>query len=71
MNTLIRWYGTQKKKDCNVNKEAKDENESNTDWTKPVPFEGEFIDCGKPTGKILLSKENGLKAGRKAVESYF
>ena len=69
MNTLIRYYGSQELKKCN-DKEAKDD-ESETDWKKPINFIGEFADCGKPTGKVLLKKKEGLAAGREAVRTYY
>jgi len=69
MHHLYRYYGTPELGKCN-DKEPK-EGESETDWTKPTHFVGEFVDCGKPTGRVWLEKGNALKAAREAIETYF
>ena len=53
---FIRWfirnYGTPELGRCNDHRVH--EGESESDWTKPPPFVGEYITCNKPTGKYIL-----------------
>ena len=70
MHHLIRYYGTPELVKCNKDHHEEVEGESSTDWKKPVDFQGEWADCGQPTGKVL-TKDNATKAAHEAVQSYF
>ena len=72
MNHIIRYYGVQELGKCNSDR-ASLENESPSDWKKPINFEGEFPGCGKPlaNSKVWLTQANAKKAATEAVASYF
>ena len=71
MHHLIRYYGTPELVKCNQKEHEEVEGESSSDWKKPVDFQGEWSNCGKPTGKVFLTKANAEKAATEAVETYF
>ena len=47
------------------------ESANSKDWDKPVNFEGEFVECGKPTGKIWFEKDGARKAAAEAVTGFY
>ena len=49
---FIRNYGSPELGKCNDFRVH--EGESDSDWTKPPPFVGEYASCGKPTGRYIL-----------------
>ena len=69
MRWFIRNYGSPELGRCNDHKVK--EGESNYDWTKPAPFVGEYVGCGRPTGKFILRTENALIAAGDAVKLYY
>ena len=71
MNHLIRYYGVQELGKCNDSKPK--EGESPVEWNKPINFEGEFVDCGKPlpNSKVWFTKVNAKSAATEAVRTYF
>ena len=69
MHHMICYYGEQELGKCNTNQEAL-EGEHATNWDQPVNFVGEFPGCGKPTGRMWLTKNGALEASKDAVETY-
>ena len=68
MHHMIRYYGTPELGKCNTNQESL-EGEHPHEWDKPTNFVGEFPDCGKPTGKIWLTRKGAEAAARDAIET--
>ena len=72
MNHLIKYYGKQETYPCNQDKASMPgESPNSKDWDKPVNFEGEFVECGKPTGKIWFEKDGARKAAAEAVTGFY
>ena len=70
MHHMIRYYGEQELGKCNTLQES-EEGEHPTKWDQPTNFVGEFPGCGKPTGRMWLSRKGALEASKDAVESYY
>ena len=55
MHHMIRYYGEDELGKCNHDQKVL-EGESKSNWEQPVNFVGEFPGCGKPTGRVWLTK---------------
>ena len=67
MHHLIRYYGTPLLGKCNNHEGKPGESPHPVDWKMPTTFEGEYPDCGKPTGKVILKKEQAFAAAKEAI----